>query len=210
MITTRRRYFYINNSLLLLTLYNNSKKLSNIIKLELTNNTKIQNYILSYFLLKALSSNFKSPKVHYKKFLNKLGNTISTNCILRLRTNSRLQNQILHYISEILIYRAYAFKEAVLMRTNSTLSIFFIKLPNNFRTFLLEEISSGEAINFKLDILGSWSNIEYIYLLNIFGFIGHIDSLDECGFEMDAVIDTSKSLINIDIDDLLFTDFDIK
>ena len=189
--------------MIFLKLYSNSKKISNIVKIQLTN-TKIQNYIMTYFLLKHLVSHLKSPNVNYKKFRNKLGIIIPTDCMLCLKSNYILQNQILHYFSYILAYRAYPFKEALFKLNDHKLSIFFIKLPNNLRTLPLEEINSGDAINFKLDIVGSFSYIEYIYLLNIFGFIGLLASIDDCGLEMDALMDKNKNRININLDAILF------
>jgi len=71
----------------------------------------------------------------------------------------------------------------------------FSKLPTNLRLKKLEEIVSGEAINFYLNISGFFSFLDYIYLINWLGFTNLKQACLESGLDYDYLLKIKKAKI---------------
>jgi hypothetical protein len=145
-----------------------------------------------YFLLQHLVSNCKLPKVIYNRSNTRYGLKISKNKSLTLFLPNSIQAKLLNYLIFVLPYRFYPFKESLFKYKVDKIALFFVKLPINRKLGKLEEINTGEAINFLLEFSGFFSYIEYIYILNSLGFTDTISSCIESGLDDDYILNFNK------------------
>jgi hypothetical protein len=151
-----------------------------------------KNLIMLYFMLQHLASNYKLPKVIYNRPQNRYGMKISKNKNLTLRLSNSIQAKLINYLIFVLPYRFYPFKESIFKHALNKISLTFVKLPINRKVGKLEEINTGESINFLLELWGFYSYIEYIYILNNFGFVDLASTCMESGFDDDYIINFNK------------------
>lgn len=192
MLITRRRTRKIKNLLSLLRLHTNAKWIIASFNLKLAS-PNVKNLIMLYFLLQHLVSNYKLPKVTYNRSNNRYGIKMNKNKSLKLVLSNSIQTKLLNYLIFVLPYRFYPFKESLFKYQTDKISLFFVKLPINKKLGKLEEINTGEAINFFFEVLGFYSYIEYIYVLSNYGFADIFSTCMESGLDDDYIINFNNN-----------------
>ena len=174
----------------------NSSKFSTAIKWSIVAK-KSKNPIMIFFLIRLLIYAYKIPYLTLIK--TKLNiNRVKKNSMKILLSNFLTTRFIFELLFKIK-YRYYSFKEQLFIRKLSMIEIIFFKLPNNKQLRKLETIETGESINFKFGVLGRYTYLEIIYILNHLGLTNIHEACNIGGLDYENVIFRNKDKIDMKI-----------
>jgi hypothetical protein len=197
MLIIRRRSGFFHNLSAILNIKCIPEKFSTSLKYGLSAQ-KSKNPIMIFLVIRSLLFGYKLPKIHLLRTQSNIH--IKKNNNITINISNFLINKILNDILFTIRYRYYPFKEKLFGRNATNSDLFFIKLPLNVRLQKLEEIESGDAVNFKLSFIGKYTYLEIIYILNLLGFTNiHESTLVAAeGLDFDNVIFLKNYKTNVD------------